>query len=51
MTGLLRWLGSAVLIVVAIRVLDWFLAPALPLLVLLFMMTLTARVLFGRRGL
>ena len=51
MTKLLRLLGAAVLFVVAIRILDWFLTPALPLLVMLFTMTFLAYVALGRRGL
>ena len=52
MTKLLRLLGTAVLVVMTIRVLDWILTPLLPLLTALFVMTLVAYVvLSGRRGL
>lgn len=48
----LRLLGTAVLVVVAIRVLDWLLAPALPLLVMLLTIGLVIyAVMIGRRGL
>jgi uncharacterized membrane protein len=51
-TKLVRLLGAAVLVVLAIRILDWLLAPVLPLLVSLLVMTLVAYVvLSGRRGL
>jgi hypothetical protein len=51
MTRLVRLLGAAVVVVMAIRVLDWILAPALPLLVLLFVMALEAYVVMGCREL
>ena len=48
----LRLTGSAVLVLVAIRILDWLLAPALPFLMTLFVMVLvTYVVVSGRRGL
>jgi hypothetical protein len=51
MTRLVRLLGAAVVVVMAIRVLDWILAPALPLLVMLFVMALVAYVVMGWREL
>ena len=48
MTRLLRLLGAAVLFVVAIRVLDWYLAPALPFLLTLFMLILVLYLALGR---
>ena len=52
MSRVLRLLGAAVLVVMAIRILDWLLAPVLPLLMSLLVMTLVAYVvLSGRRGL
>jgi hypothetical protein len=45
----LRLLGAAVLLVLAVRVLDWLLAPALPLLETLFVLTLVAYIVLGRR--
>ena len=48
----LRLLGSAVLVVVAIRVLDWLLAPALPLLVTILIICLVLQIAVnGKRGL
>ena len=49
MNRYLRLLGAGVLVVVAIRVLDWLLAPALPLLETLFVLALVAYVVLGRR--
>jgi hypothetical protein len=51
MTRLVRLLGAAVAVVMAIRVLDWILAPALPLLVTLFAMALVVYVVMGWREL
>jgi len=52
MAKLLRLLGAVVLIAVVIRILDWLLAPALPLLITLYVMTLvTYVVLKGWRSL
>jgi hypothetical protein len=51
MTRMVRLLGAAVAVVVAIHVLDWILAPALPLLVVLFVMALVAYVVMGWRDL
>jgi hypothetical protein len=49
---LIRILTAAVLVTVAVRVMDWLLAPALPLLGSLIIMTAVAYVvLFGRRSL
>ena len=51
MTTLLRLSGAAVGVVLAIRVLDWLLTPALPLLVTLLVVVLVARLVWGRRDL
>jgi hypothetical protein len=48
----LRLLGTAVLVTLAIRVADWLLFPALPLMVTLLTIGLvTYVVMIGRRGL
>jgi hypothetical protein len=48
----LRLIGTAVLVIVVIRILDWLLAPALPLLVTLFALGAVFYVaIYGRRGL
>jgi hypothetical protein len=48
----LRLTGTAVLVIVVIRIMDWLLAPALPLLVALFLLgTVLYVAIYGRRGL
>jgi hypothetical protein len=47
-TKLLRLLATAVLVLVTIRILDWYLAPILPLLLTLFMLTLVLYIALGR---
>jgi len=47
-TKLLRLAGAAVGIVLAIRILDWLLTPALPLLVTLLVVALAVRLVWGR---
>lgn len=48
----LRQVGTAVLVVVTIRVLDWLLAPALPLLVTILIIGLVLQIVAGgKRGL
>jgi hypothetical protein len=47
-TKLLRLLGAAVLVVITIRILDWYLAPALPLLITLFFLVLVLYVALGQ---
>jgi hypothetical protein len=52
MNKALRLAGAAVVVVLAIRVLDLLLAPALPLLITLFVLGLIVYIgVVGRRGL
>ncbi len=48
---LLRLLGAALLLVIGIRILDWLMMPATPLLLTLIMLALIAYFLVGRRSL
>lgn len=50
-TKFLRLTGAAIGVVIAVRLLDLLLAPALPLLVMLLLLTVVFYVLLGRRGL
>lgn len=52
MNKLLRLAGTAVLVILAIRVLDWLLAPTLPMFAALFVIGLVLYIaITGRRGL
>ena len=51
MSQFVRLVGAALVLVVTIRVLDWYLAPVLPFLITLFTLTIIARVALGRRSL
>jgi hypothetical protein len=52
MNKFLRLVGTAVVVVVAIRILDWVLTPALPILMAILVMGLVFYVAVnGRRGL
>jgi hypothetical protein len=52
MNKALRWLGIGVLVTLAIRIADWLLFPALPLLVTLLVIGVVLRIAInGMRGL